>query len=200
MMARAEWVVATSNAGKVLEIRSILAHCDVTLLSLADFGEVDFPDEGLDYATNALEKARAAASQLGVVATADDSGLEVKALGGSPGPLSARYGGGGLSDAERVSKLLQELEGVRGEDRAARFVCAAALVTPEGESTCVRGECQGRIVLEPRGEGGFGYDPVFQVEGRELTMAEVPAEEKDRISHRARAFRSLWKAWEARER
>jgi XTP/dITP diphosphohydrolase len=189
-------VVATSNPGKLLEIRAILADLPLELVSLDEYAPIDFPEEGSDYASNARVKARAVASQLSAWAVADDSGLEVEALGGEPGPHSARYGGAGLDDRARVSKLLEALEAAapRVEQRAARFVCEAALATPAGHEIAVRGECRGRILAAPRGGGGFGYDPVFQLEGREETMAELAAAEKNRLSHRARAFRKLGSA------
>ncbi len=184
-------VVATSNAGKLREIAAILDGVPARWLSLADFPELSLPAEGLDYAANARAKAEAAARQTGYCALADDSGLEVVALDGAPGPFSARYGGADKSNAERVQKLLEALRGVHAPARGARFVCVAALVTPAGEVFSTRGECTGHILTAPCGEGGFGYDPVFSPEGRTQSMAELSASEKNRISHRARAFRAL---------
>lgn len=184
-------VVATENPGKVREIEAILAETGLVFASLGDFGPVAFPDEGGDYAANAEAKAAAASRQLGVVAVADDSGLEVDALAGAPGPYSARFGGPGLDDAARVRKLLEALDGVPDAERGARFVCIAALCTPEGERVSYRGECTGRILPVERGSGGFGYDPVFQLTGRGETMAELAASEKNRLSHRAHAFLRL---------
>jgi XTP/dITP diphosphohydrolase len=183
--------VATANAGKLREIRSILAELPVELLPLSSLPPVRFPEEGDDYARNAREKAGAAARQLGMWAVADDSGLEVEALGGAPGPHSARYGGAGLDDAGRVRLLLAQLEGRPEAERRARFVCAAACATPEGGSWLTWGECRGWIVASPRGSGGFGYDPVFRPEGGVRTLAELPPAAKDELSHRARAFRAL---------
>ena len=184
-------VVATSNTGKVREIAAILSGLPVEWLSLENLPEVEFPEEGGDYRANAEAKARAAALQLGHFAVADDSGLEVEALGGGPGPYSARFGGAGLDDRGRVEALLAALEGTPGADRRARFVCVAALADPGGQAWSVRGECEGSIGTGLRGSSGFGYDPVFQLDGRPERMAEVAAEEKNRISHRARAFRAL---------
>lgn len=184
-------VVATSNAGKVAEIAAILGEMRIEWLSLAGLAPVDFPEEGGDYTANAEAKARAAACQLGRFAVADDSGLEVAALDGGPGPYSARFGGEGLDDRGRVETLLAMLEGARGAARTARFVCVAALAAPSGAVWSVRGECPGSIGTEMRGSSGFGYDPVFQLDGRPECMAEVAVEEKNRISHRARAFRAL---------
>ena len=186
------WVIATGNPGKKREIAEILADTPVVLCSLEEFAPVTFPEEGVDYRGNALEKARAVAQQLGEVAVADDSGLEVEALDWGPGPLSARYGGEGLADAGRVALLLERLGDLPEARRVARFVCAAALVTPDGDVVQAWGECRGRILASCRGDGGFGYDPVFQLEGLEVSMAQLATDEKNRLSHRARAFRSLW--------
>ena len=186
--ARAPFVVATSNPGKLAEIRAILAGSSIELCSLADVAAVTLPEEGGDYERNAAAKAETVARALGRFALADDSGLEVVGLGGAPGPFSARYGGADLDDAGRSAHLLAELAGKRDRERDARFVCVAALATPRGELFTSLGECEGRILESPRGEGGFGYDPVFEVGDSGRSMAELPAAEKNRISHRARAF------------
>jgi len=191
-------VVATGNPGKVEEIRAILGDFPVTLRSLAEFEPLDFPEEGHDYEGNAVVKARVAARHTGCPALADDSGLEVEALGGGPGVRSARYGGPGLDDAGRVARLLAEIADAAPAARGARFVCVAACALPTGEVETARGECEGRILDAPRGAGGFGYDPVFQPEGESVSMAELPAEHKNRISHRGRAFRALCEALSAR--
>lgn len=192
---RARLVVATFNPGKFAEIRQILADANVELCSLRDLPPLRFPDEGDDYLENAAAKARAVASQLQEIAVADDSGLEVDALAGAPGPHSARYGGPELDDSGRVQRLLCELCDTPVAARGARFVCAAALATPAGELLTVRRECRGSIALAARGEAGFGYDPVFLVEGGGRVMAELSAQQKNRISHRAQAFRALWHQW-----
>ncbi len=187
-------MVATSNAGKLREIRALLAGLPFTLVGLDALRDVHLPEEGDDYAANARGKARAVAEQAGRPAVGDDSGLEVAALGGGPGPFSARYGGPGLDDAGRVAHLLRELRGARGEGRRARFVCVAALATPGGDCVVRRGECAGLIRESPAGAGGFGYDPVFEVADAEAggrTMAELGEALKNRLSHRARAFRAL---------
>ena len=191
--AHREWVVATSNPGKLREIRAILAAAPVVLRALDAREGVRFPPEGEDYAENAIAKARAVASVTGRPAVADDSGLEVTGLGGQPGPRSARYGGPGLDDAGRVMALLAAMSGLATEARDARFVCVAALATPEGDVLTARGECAGRILESPQGEGGFGYDPVFEAEGQGRSMAELSDAEKHEISHRGRAFRMLWR-------
>lgn len=195
-MTRPRVVVATLNAGKVAEIGAILSalEFELELVSLDAFPAVEFPQEGGDYAANAIAKARAAATQLGVVAVADDSGLEVDALGGGPGPYSARFGGPGLDDEGRLHALLDELVDVSEGARGARFVCVAAVATPSGDSASRRGECEGTLLRSPRGDAGFGYDPIFQLASGGRTMAEVPGQEKNRISHRARAFTALMSA------
>ena len=188
---RGEVVVATSNPGKLAEIRAILADVPIALCPVGDFSGVTLPEEGTDYESNAVQKARAAARGASRLALGDDSGLEVDALSGAPGPQSARYGGVELTDAERTRKLLEALEDVPEAERGARFVCVAALATPAGDVVVSRGECAGSMLVEPRGSGGFGYDPVFRVRGTRTSMAELPSAEKNRISHRARAFRGL---------
>jgi XTP/dITP diphosphohydrolase len=175
----AVWVVATGNAGKRVEFEQILASSGIEIRNLRGFGDVSFPEEGTDYRENAIEKARAAASQIGEIAVADDSGIEVTALDGRPGPLSARYGGEGLDD----------------KGRSARFVCYAALSTPEGDTVVSYGECTGLILPAPAGEGGFGYDPVFKPDGYDVSMAQIDLKAKNAISHRARALHDLLARW-----
>lgn len=184
-------VVATSNAGKLREIRALLDPLPLPLVGLAECAPLALPEEGDEYAANALAKARAAAAHTGCPALGDDSGLEVEGLEGAPGPRSSRYGGPGLDDAGRVGALLAALAARPGASRRARFVCAAALAFPDGEAVTAFGECAGCIAAAPRGSGGFGYDPVFEVEGGARTLAELAPAEKDRDSHRARAFRAL---------
>ena len=186
-----EVVVATSNPGKLIEIRAILGDQAVALRALGAFPEVVMPEEGDDYERNARAKAQAVARDAGRVALADDSGIEVAALDGRPGPRSARFGGEHLDDAGRVEKLLQEIAASGRTDRSARFVCVAALAFPGGEVITARGECPGRILDAPRGGRGFGYDPIFEVEAGGRSMAELPPTEKNRISHRARALLAL---------
>jgi XTP/dITP diphosphohydrolase len=186
-----EVVVATSNPGKLREIRQLLEGLPVELCALDAFPDVEMPVEGDDYAANALAKARSVARATGRVAIADDSGLEVEGLGGRPGPRSARYGGEGLDDAARVAHLLHEMTGLEAAARAARFVCVAAVAAPDGEAATARGECDGRILDAPRGRQGFGYDPVFLAREAGVAMAELPERDKNRISHRARALRAL---------
>lgn len=184
----AAWVVATENRGKLAEMRALLAGVAPALLALSDLPPVTLPPEGDDYERNAVAKARAVAVASRLPAVADDSGLEVDALGGRPGVRSARYGGPGLSDAERVAKLLRELAGAGPATRTARFVCVVSLVTPEGEVLSARGVCAGRILVSPQGGSGFGYDPIFAPDPLSLSMAQLSADVKNAISHRGRAL------------
>lgn len=188
-------VVASQNAGKCREIARILTGYEV--LSLADFAPVEFPEEGGDYAENARVKALTAARATGLPCVADDSGLEVEALGGAPGPYSARYGGPGLDDRGRYEHLLAALADVAAP-RPARFYCVAACAWPEGSSELAEGACEGEILERACGEGGFGYDPVFRPVGFDRAMAELSREEKDGLSHRGRAFRALERRMAAR--
>lgn len=186
-----ELLVATQNPGKLREVRQILASLAVTWRSLEPAWAAALPEEGSDYEANARAKAESAAAVSGRVAVADDSGLEVDALGGAPGPLSARFGGPGLDAAARNTHLLAQLEGVPETRRGARFVCVAAVSAPSGGSSVARGECAGSILLAPRGAAGFGYDPLFWVAEHGRAMAELDEDAKHALSHRGRAFRAL---------
>ncbi len=186
--ARQKLVVASENAGKCREIRRILVEFEV--LSLVDFSPFAFPEEGDDYFENARVKAKYAARETGLMCVADDSGLEVDALGGAPGAYSARYGGLGLDDRARVELLLEELKAFPAP-RQARFICAAAVALPDGRCGIAEGECLGEILFRPQGEGGFGYDPIFRPQGFDRAMAELARDEKDGLSHRGVAFRRL---------
>lgn len=190
-MSRNRLVLASSNAGKRRELKALLADVSIEVVSLDEAGPVQFPEEGEEYLANAVEKARAAANQLGCWAIADDSGLEVEGLGGAPGPLSARYGGPGLDDAARAAYLLEALALRSNASRKARFVCVAALVSPEGQVKSARGECRGRILVAPKGIHGFGYDPIFEPDGFSVSMAELSSSEKDLLSHRGVALAAL---------
>jgi len=189
--------MATRNAGKIRELRDLLAGLGIELLSLADFPDLpEIPEDGATFAANAATKAKEVARLTRLPALADDSGLEVAALKGRPGVLSARYaqdltGASVPSDEDNWRKLLEELAGVPWEERQARFVCEIALVLPDGRVFTARGECLGLIALEPKGEHGFGYDPVFWVPEFGRTMAELGPEVKNRLSHRARALAAL---------
>lgn len=182
-------VLATTNQGKVAELRRILDGLDVDLLSAADVALPDVEETGATFADNALLKARAGAAACGLPCVSDDSGLVVDALGGEPGVRSARYAGRHGDDDANLRLLLERL-GDR-DDRAARFVCVAALAAPDGRTWTADGVLEGRIVMAPRGGNGFGYDPVFVPGGHERTTAEMAPEEKDAISHRGQAFRAL---------
>jgi len=184
-------VVATQNAGKLREVRSLLAALPAELIALTPAWAQALPEEGDGYEANALAKARAVARCSGCLAVADDAGLEVEALGGRPGPHSARFGGPGLDDAGRVARLLEALAAIPEARRGARFVCFAAAVHPDGRRAVTRGVCEGKILPRPSGGGGFGYDPVFQASGVGVSMAELSEEEKHRLSHRGSAFREL---------
>ena len=183
-------LLATNNPGKAAEYRALLEGCGWELVTPRDLGlSLEVEEVGGDYAENARIKAEAFAKASGLVALADDSGIEVDALGGAPGPLSARFGGEGASDEQRVALLLERLKGVPPERRSARFRCLIAVARPAGEVSLFEGQCEGRVAEEPRGEGGFGYDPVFLLPERGLTIAELPPEEKNAVSHRGRAAR-----------
>ncbi len=184
-------VVATSNLGKLREIRALLADLPIRIDGLESVPDVVLPEEGDDYAENAVGKARTVALATGRCVLAEDSGLEVAGLAGAPGARSARFGGPGLDDAGRVRALLAALAGMRGPAREARFVCVAALVSASGEVFLARAECRGRILDAPLGAGGFGYDPIFVAEGKQVSFAELPAAEKSRLSHRGIAVRAL---------
>ncbi len=187
-------LVATRNAHKLAEIRGLLPG--VEIVGTDAFPDVPDPEEtGATFEANATLKAEAWRDATGLPALADDSGLEVEALGGAPGVLSARYAGAHGDTAANNAKLLRALEGVPAERRGARFVCALALALPGGTTRTLRGECRGRIVEAGRGAGGFGYDPLFVPEGEALTFGELPAETKARLSHRARAFAEARRAW-----
>jgi XTP/dITP diphosphohydrolase len=187
-----ELLVATHNAGKVREYASLLS--DVPLLRIRGLSEfphiTEVEETGATFEENAALKARAYAAHTGLWTLADDSGLEVDALGGAPGVFSARYGGLPASDAQRTALLLKELEATNDPLRRARFVCVIAIVHPSEENLHLfRGQCEGRIARSPRGSQGFGYDPVFIPDGHQQTFAELPAELKHQLSHRARALR-----------
>lgn len=189
-----EIVVATRNRGKIEEIRRILAGLPVRLYGVGDFPDCPEVEESEEtFQGNAVKKARAVAGFTGKAALADDSGLEVYALGGAPGVLSARYAGTGASDRDNLEKLLAEMASVQDGKRGARFVCVLALALPDGAVETFRGTVQGRIGRAPKGGGGFGYDPVFFPEGHDRTFAEMSPARKDAMSHRGAALRELRK-------
>jgi len=181
-------LLATNNKGKAREYKSLLRGIPFEIVTPAELGistEVD--ETGASFEENARLKATTFAKESGLLSLADDSGLEVDTLGGEPGVHSARYAGEGASDADRVNFLLDKLKGVPEKERTARFRCVIALATNDGKVELCTGECRGFIATEPRGNNGFGYDPVFYLPELGETMAELPPEEKNKISHRARA-------------
>lgn len=184
-----DFLIATSNPGKVEEIENLLADLPFRFRSLRDFPGTSEPEEtGVTFTENAVLKARGYALQTGVWALADDSGLEVEALNGAPGVLSARYAGRDADDAARIEKLLGELRGTSDPHRRARFVCAMAIADETGAvKYTTEGICEGVIAFQARGANGFGYDPVFIPDGFSETFGELSAEVKQRLSHRARA-------------
>ena len=183
-------LLATNNQAKVREYKELLRDLPFELVSLAELGITTTVSEvGESLEENARLKATVLAVESQLLALADDSGLEVDALGGEPGRLSARYAGEGASDRDRIDYLLARLEGVSWERRTARFRCVIAIATPEGEVELCSGECQGFITFEPGGEQGFGYDPVFYLAELDKTMAELPLEIKNQVSHRGKAAR-----------
>lgn len=187
-----ELLVATGNTGKVKELAALLSGAGIRLYSLKDFPELPpVIEDGATFEDNAIKKATAAAKATGLTVIADDSGLIVDAIGGRPGVHSARYAGEGADDGANNAKLLSELSGVGRRDRSAAFRCVIALCMPQGECHTFTGELRGLILEEPSGSGGFGYDPLFLVPEYGMTLAELPLEAKNRISHRGRAFVKL---------
>jgi XTP/dITP diphosphohydrolase len=186
-------LLGTRNPGKIHEIKLIIGDLGLELHSLQEFERVEVPEENADtYAGNGILKAQFYARATGMPALADDSGLEVEALGGAPGVLSARYAGEHATDADRRSLLLSELIKTSTQNRRARFVCAVAIATSDGKVLNVsEGICEGVITLAARGESGFGYDPLFVPGGYDQTFGELSDEIKNHISHRARALQKL---------
>ena len=185
-----EVVLATTNQGKAREFANLLDGVFENVISLND---LDSPpqviEDGLTFRDNALKKAREIAQYSRKLTLADDSGLEIDALDGRPGVISARYSGEGATDKTNIEKVLSELGA--DSNRKARFVCVLALIHPNGDELVVEGFCEGEILSEPRGEGGFGYDPIFYLPDRNMTMAEIDPDIKNQISHRANALKEL---------
>jgi XTP/dITP diphosphohydrolase len=181
-------LLATNNPGKAREYKSLLSGVPFELVTPAELGvDAEVEETGTTFEENARLKATTLAAESGLLTLADDSGLEVDALGGEPGTLSARYAGENASDADRVNYLLSKMQNVPEGKRQARFRCVIAIATPQGEVELCSGECEGFIALKPKGNRGFGYDPVFYLPELGKTMAELPLGEKNKISHRARA-------------
>lgn len=193
-------IFASGNAGKMKEVREILSDTQVNIYSMREAGVEADPEEiGTTFAENALIKARAVAAQIPesgldpeeTIVLADDSGLEIDALGGEPGIYSARYMGKDTSYRVKNAELIRRLEGVPKEKRTARFVCEIAAVLPDGTELTERGTIEGKIGYEERGENGFGYDPIFYLPDMSRTTAELPPEKKNAISHRGAALRAM---------
>lgn len=183
-------LLATQNQGKIRELQELLVDEDIEVLSLKHIEDwEDVEENGETFADNAALKARAAVKKTGLIALADDSGLEVDALDGAPGVYSARFAGEPKDDERNNDKLLQLLETVVDDQRQARFRCALVVATPEGKEFLTEGTVEGRILTERRGSEGFGYDPLFFVPEYARTMAELTLAEKNKLSHRAQAFR-----------
>ena len=186
-------VLATRNKGKIIEVQRLLLNYapHINLRSVADFNLDDVEETGTTFEENALLKASTIARQTGLPALADDSGIAIDALGGAPGVFSARWSGVHGDDAANIRKVLQELEDVSDSERGAQFVCVIALALPDGRHLMVRGEVAGEVRRSPIGEFGFGYDPIFQPAGYDITTAQMDPETKDSISHRGKALREI---------
>lgn len=194
MQSSPQLVLASRNQGKIQEIKEILQSVQpkIQVLGLDSFPELgSIPEPGSTFQENAMHKAKTVCQATGLLSLADDSGLEVDALHGAPGVYSARYSGPQARDQENNQKLLQELKSVPLQQRSARFVCVLALCSPEGEHLLSQGTWEGRITLHPRGAQGFGYDPLFEDPRLGKTAAELKPEEKNRLSHRALAFKDF---------
>jgi len=190
------FIIATNNPHKLTELQRILTPLGISAFSAKERGvSLDEVEEtGSTFEENAYLKAHAACQATGLPAIADDSGLAVDALNGAPGIYSARYAGEDATNEQRIAKLLGELDKTGSHDRGAKFVCAVCCVFPNGDRLAMRGECRGTIGLKPAGDGGFGYDPVFIVngdDGGEISFAQLPPEQKDAISHRGEALRKM---------
>jgi XTP/dITP diphosphohydrolase len=194
-------VLASGNPGKVREINQLLAELDLHVAPQSDYGVAEAEETGLTFIENAILKARNAASHTGLPALADDSGLEVDALNGAPGIYSARYAGAGAGDRANLQKLLEALREVPEAERTARFQCLMVYMRHSEDPTPLicQGTWEGRILFEPRGEGGFGYDPVFLVPTHNCSSAELEPEEKNALSHRGQALRQLLAALKQHE-
>lgn len=187
-----EVIIATNNAGKKREFETLFQPYQVRVLSLRDLDEkIDVEETGTTFEENAILKAETVAAIVGKPVLADDSGLEIDALGGAPGVYSARYAGANSTDDENIDKALQALSTTEEKNRKARFRCVLAIAGPGMKTETFAGSCEGQISMERRGENGFGYDPVFYIPEKGRTMAELSSEEKNAISHRGEALRKL---------
>lgn len=187
-----KYIFATGNENKLREIRQITADMDIEIVSMKDAGCFeDVEETGMSFEENAFLKANAIAKKSGIPTLADDSGLEIDYLGKEPGIYSSRYMGEDTPYSVKNAELLRRMEGVPDEERTARFVCAICLVRPDGSTETVRETMEGRVAYEIAGENGFGYDPIFYLPEKGCTSAELPPEEKNRISHRGKALRKM---------
>jgi len=185
-----KYVLATANPGKIKEMREILSKLDIDVVTRDDLGiDIDIEESGTTFLENSTIKAEAICKLAGIPAIADDSGLIVDALNGEPGVYSSSFGGDNLTAYERCDFLLNKM--VKTEQRKAKFVCTIVCAFPDGELLAATGECNGIITDKPAGDGGFGYDPVFQPDGYEKTMAQLTTDEKNRISHRGKALQNF---------
>jgi XTP/dITP diphosphohydrolase len=191
MSAGPRWVIASHNAGKVREIAALVQPLGIEVVSASALGLAEPEETETTFEGNALLKARAASEASGLTALADDSGLAVAALGGDPGVYSARWAGEGRDFSAAMQRVWRALEEGGGNDKAASFICALALVEPDGSERVFVGEAPGEIVWPPRGDHGFGYDPIFQPTGHDRTFAEMAPDEKLPLTHRAKAFAKL---------
>ena len=193
-------VLASSNPGKVREINQLLADLDLQVQPQSEYGVEDAEETGLTFVENAILKARNAAQHTGLPAIADDSGIEVDALNGAPGIYSARFAGAGASDQDNLEKLLTDMQGIAEAGRSARFQCLLVYLRHATDPTPLicQGTWEGRILAEPRGEHGFGYDPVFYVPTHDCSSAELPPQVKNALSHRGQALRKLVSALQDR--
>ena len=186
-------VLATKNKGKLKELKELLKDLNLEIIALDEFSDKigEIIEDGKSFFENAMKKAKIVAEKTGLLAIADDSGLEVDALNGKPDIYSARFAGENATDEENNQKLLNELKDIPLEKRTGRFKCVIVAYRPDGKWISVEGTCEGKIALAPKGEHGFGYDPIFIPEGYDRTMAELTSEEKNKISHRGDALRRL---------
>ena len=186
-------ILASQNRHKLYEIQTILSRYGMEVILQSDLNlDIEVDETGTTFEENSMLKAKAVMEATGLPAVADDSGLCVDVLGGAPGVYSARYGGPEyVTDLDRLNLLLYEMRGIRSEERTARYVCVITLLMPDGEAIVTRGTCEGMILSEPHGTGGFGYDPIFYIPKEGMTFAEMGIERKNQISHRANALKML---------
>ena len=185
-------VFASRNEGKVKEIRAMLEEIDVKLVSLNNYDNApEIVEDGESFLENALKKAKIVSEFTGEIVLADDSGLQVDVLGGAPGIYSSRYAGENATDKGNIAKLIAGLKGIPQEKKEASFLCVLVLYRIDGSYDCFEGKWRGQIIDQPRGNNGFGYDPVFMVPELKMTAAELPAEIKNKVSHRGQAFAQL---------